>query len=688
MQVASDTPIPPNGVDRLQRRAFAERVAKRIAERDDPASIIVGIYGAWGEGKSSVLNFIEGYLANDFTDSVITMKFNPWRFTNESALIESFFLSLAEAMGGSIKKMREEIGAWLKKYGGALAPPISIAGVSIDGKQIATAGSILSSVDLEDYRRRVEDLLKQEGKRVVVFIDDMDRLDKLEVRLLFKLVKLTADFDYVSYVLSFDPEIISGMLEEQYPGDVPNPGKRFLEKIVQVPLRLPKADPIVLRRLCLEQVDAVLSTTEIELTEEEANRFAYLFSQGFSSTLTTPRLAKLYSNRLLFSLPLVIGEVNVVDFMLIEAVAIFYPDLHSSISNAPEVYLTYGEGQNEQTAWTNERTGAVKSFSPKQQAEAKRLLGALFPRTEDQGYGGGWEANWAKEKRLCSRTYFDRYFYYSIPTNDFADSDVKRIVLAAASKEPSDVAELIQSLVTIVNAERLIQKLSVQSDEMSGVVAACLAKALALSADKFPPTRTDWVTIRRRAVWLIRDLITGIEDDANRATSAQELVAMTTSISLVAEFTLSLVREPDKEDQRPLTKEGEDLLVEATTQRFQDLASEDHPLWEGAGEDTHTVLWAWKKWDPGKQKAYVEDQLAKNAENAISLLDSYTGIAWGGELGLPFKDDFDAKDYERLSTIAEVDRIYNSVLEQYPDLQNNARYDGLEMTCSPKTLPL
>ena len=55
----ADNSISDPKLDKFKRWSFAQRVAETIALRHDPTSIVIGIYGVWGEGKSTVLNFIE-----------------------------------------------------------------------------------------------------------------------------------------------------------------------------------------------------------------------------------------------------------------------------------------------------------------------------------------------------------------------------------------------------------------------------------------------------------------------------------------------------------------------------------------------------------------------------------------------------------------------------------------------------
>lgn len=202
---AADAPISDAADDRFRRWPFAQRVAQTIISRVDPSSIVIGIYGAWGEGKTSVLNFIEQELGRH-PSGVVCVRFNPWRFRDEATLLVSFFATLAEALGRSISSQKEKIGEMLQKYGELLAPlSISFFGLGVSpGKATAETGKLLSSVGLEDLKNRIEAILKEEKKRVVILMDDIDRLDKEEIQAVLRLVKLSGDFYYAAYVLAFD----------------------------------------------------------------------------------------------------------------------------------------------------------------------------------------------------------------------------------------------------------------------------------------------------------------------------------------------------------------------------------------------------------------------------------------------------------------------------------------------------
>ena len=74
--------------------------------------------------------------------------------------------------------------------------------------------SLLTSID--DLRGRVSAILRESGRRVVVIMDDIDRLDRTEIQAIFRLVKLTGDFENTAYVLAFDERMVAGAVGEKY----------------------------------------------------------------------------------------------------------------------------------------------------------------------------------------------------------------------------------------------------------------------------------------------------------------------------------------------------------------------------------------------------------------------------------------------------------------------------------------
>lgn len=197
--------------------------------------------------------------------------------------------------------------------------------------KVADVAAGKAEVSLEDLRFRLSDALAEANKRIVVLVDDIDRLDKHETHTLFRLIKACADFPNVCYVLAFDDVAVAKSLGERYGSGDEASGRAFLEKIIQVPLKLPMAMKEDLRAICFQHVDQALNAASVELSKEEINEFVSRFERGISIRLDTPRAAKRFGNALMFALPMLKGEVNMVDLLLLEAVRAFYPAIHNCI---------------------------------------------------------------------------------------------------------------------------------------------------------------------------------------------------------------------------------------------------------------------------------------------------------------------------------------------------------------------
>lgn len=193
---SSDAPIIEISQDVFNRFPFAQRVAKVISNRQDASSIVIGIHGAWGEGKTSVFNFIESEL--NLEEHVVCIRFNPWRFADENTMLLNFFNELVQAIDRELDTKAEKLGKLVDTY---LKPVAQVLG---KGENIEAVSNVLSSADIEEIKKRVEKILEEERKRVVILIDDIDRLEKSEIHALFRMVKLTADFKYTAYILAFD----------------------------------------------------------------------------------------------------------------------------------------------------------------------------------------------------------------------------------------------------------------------------------------------------------------------------------------------------------------------------------------------------------------------------------------------------------------------------------------------------
>ena len=105
----SDKPVEKQPEDRFQRYEFSKRIAQTIIDRKSEDCLVIGIYGAWGEGKTSVLNFIEQELKKD-EENTFVIKFNPWRYNDENKLLKFFFKEISDAFDEQLENVIQRFG--------------------------------------------------------------------------------------------------------------------------------------------------------------------------------------------------------------------------------------------------------------------------------------------------------------------------------------------------------------------------------------------------------------------------------------------------------------------------------------------------------------------------------------------------------------------------------------------------
>src|SRR5262245_7889960 len=141
---------------------------------------------------------------------------------------------------------------------------------------------------LESAKHELADALREAKKRIIVIIDDLDRLLPSEMRAMFSLVKSLGDLPNVFYVLTFDKNVVANALQT---GLEPI-GAAFLEKIIQVPLRLPPPWEPEIRKLFFDRLNSIIG----DASPADQSRWQQAFLSAISPYLKTPRDVTRFTN--------------------------------------------------------------------------------------------------------------------------------------------------------------------------------------------------------------------------------------------------------------------------------------------------------------------------------------------------------------------------------------------------------
>jgi hypothetical protein len=681
-----DMPLRDSSFDKLNRLPFAQRIARTIADRRYSSSIVIGILGMWGEGKTTVINFIENEFEENHPD-VIYFRFNPWMIGDETDIILRFFATMAEVLGKKIETKKEIIGTLLKEYSFLLAPLYSL------DKVVGGAGQKLSAASLEDKRNRIDSILNEAAKRVVISIDDIDRLDKKEIQTIIKLVKLTADFNYTSYILAFDETVVAAALREQYPDAADTTG--ILEKIIQVPLRLPKAESIGLRALCFEDINNILIREEILLAEEERNRFIRLFASNLELRIKTPRMMKRYCNALSFLLPMLKDEVNMVDLMLIEGIKVCYPELYKCIRENSVVFLGSSADQRDSDpSSTKERrykiiNSTLEELGNGEKEAAKALITELFPRTQpilrdtNVHWLEPWEATWANQQLIRSKYYFSRYFLYTVPREDIPDRVVKTLINVAETSDSTDMSTMVQAIASNWNVDALISKLRILAKTLPIDVALNLAETIAVNGDIFPyvDTALSHAGTFSQAGMLVGDLVER-QPSTDRFDFVKRIISLAEPVWFASECLRWI---PSQKEGEPFD-ESSDVLSSAELKEVGKILSDRIKiLMQGQSmfdlpSDTLRLLYDWERWGNKDEvtrfitKTFEEDP--RNAINFIKLFLKGHDLLTGNTIFA----DLSQEHYDAITQLAGEDVVFNALQKIYGSAFDSAHYEATNDT--------
>ena len=266
MNYNSDKPIKSSEQDLLGRITFSKQLGEAIYKYDGKDGLVIGVFGKWGTGKTSILNMVVNeinYLSESDDERPIIVNFSPWNYTDKDNLISIFFDDLRKKIkfNSNNEKMKQIVKA-IDQYSGVLNL-LSYTSVVINQNWIMMLkyplkyfyqyirGKILEDTNLAKAKTNLEKVLVKSNQKIIVIIDDIDRLTDTQIRDIFQLVKQVGNFPNIIYILSMDRDVVCRALESVHNID----GADYLEKIVQIPFEIPALLKPRLRELFLIKLE-------------------------------------------------------------------------------------------------------------------------------------------------------------------------------------------------------------------------------------------------------------------------------------------------------------------------------------------------------------------------------------------------------------------------------------------------
>jgi predicted KAP-like P-loop ATPase len=419
-----ENPISLLDDDKLNRREFSESLAQAILNYKKESCLTISLMGKWGSGKTSIINMVEDYWENNDSENII-VHFDPWYFSNNNNLLFQFFDILVNSSG---KDFIDYVNTDnLKKLGKSLINMTSfnlnfgLGSISINPE---VNNSLSDEETLLSLKEKISDDFKKLKKKVIIIIDDIDRLSDDEVKQIMMLVKSLADFPHVVYILSFDKDAVVGSLKNL---KVHNP-EMFLEKIIQIPIVVPEIRASQLDKLITFYLDDFYKKyRDVDETYQKDFFDIYSFLRLFFDNL---RDLYRYINIITFYFSVFKDDVNINDFMLILAVQLFEHKIYNKIKDNADLFLVSTENQKDDVKEDNKNKikEIIGLHSKLSEDEIYNVLLKLFPKIRmyyrknidlESSY-----RDWKYNFRICTTEFFYNYFTLNLEAEDLSATSI------------------------------------------------------------------------------------------------------------------------------------------------------------------------------------------------------------------------------------------------------------------------
>lgn len=645
----SDSSLKDPEQDQLGYADFAENLAETIETRIPRQDFVVGIYGPWGSGKSTILNFVEYFLEGQ-DDPPLVIRFNPWWFSGQADLIRKFFDQLESGLGADSRF--EDVRDKLSNFASSLSNiPISTGtGVPAEsllaliGEALATEGE-----DLDSLKEEISQELQDADRRIVIMIDDIDRLTQDEIKQMFRLVKSVADFPNITYVLAFDQEVVINALEGE---QGVYSGEEYLDKIIQLPKHVPIPEEGALDRFFTNRLDRLLHESDPVF---EQQHWQTVYQNGIMPTLQTPRDAVRLCNAVETSFASLEENINFVDLVAIETLRVFYRDVYEAIRSEPSRFVN-NRAYRSRRRDEDEDYAAFFDETLSDDAEpalVKELLSYLFPRVGEQfrrmRHYRENKDTFRKRRRICHPDMFPFYFRETVPRGELSAAELDSVL--ATTDDPEAFAEELRRMVGEEGkagrskANTFLQRFSeyldeLPEDEVDRVIFAFFEVGDQLCSVDPSQSMLDNGS-RRFLLSILWDLLQRV-DEEDRSSLLQQAISEGNSPYLASHTIGLLLQEHGEygadgvdEDRRLLEYDEVEQLKEVAVEKFEEAAESGELL---STPHMDSVLGRWREWsDSERPQEWAEAATESDAEllqfvNKFVRQGSYSSISESGTI--------------------------------------------------------
>lgn len=262
------------------------QLAVDVLTTENMLPVSIGIFGNWGAGKSSLLKLIEQKLEQDEKDWIV-INFDSWLYQGyddaRAALLEVIATALTKAADGNTtliskaKRLLSRVDGFramgLLAEGAALFAGVPTGGLlsrgigafrnATDGiqsqEEYETLGNLAKEgkekagglikpeakksppQQIDAFRKEYGEILEELGKPLIVVIDNLDRCLPANAIHTLEAIRLFLFLTNTAFIIAADEDMIRSSVADYFKGASQRHQIDYLDKLIQVPIRVPKA---------------------------------------------------------------------------------------------------------------------------------------------------------------------------------------------------------------------------------------------------------------------------------------------------------------------------------------------------------------------------------------------------------------------------------------------------------------
>jgi len=683
-----EQPISSRNEDFLDRQYFADNIADAIKNYEDTnkSSLTIGLYGKWGSGKTSIINMITEKLADK--SDIIIFKFEPWIFSDTQQLISIFFKELARTIKfNDSSEKAVQIGEELETYAAffkplSLIPEPTVSVLSLLSEKVfGSMGKAIKqwagfkAKNLEGTKRLIEEHILELDKKILIIIDDIDRLNNTEIRQVFQMIKVLGNFPNTIYLSSMDKEVVAEALSEVQKGD----GSEYLEKIINVPFNVPSVSKSDVEKFLFNKLDEVIK----EVREEDFDQtyWGNIYHSGFKQFFKNIRDVIRYINVLRFNYSVLSNKVNIIDLIVVTGFQVFEPKIYELLKHnkdylvgtIPASRYDGDEIKNYIKTFIENSYNDLRVLS---QDDYLALLQELFIKINEvysNTHYVGYDTVCRKEAKLCSPEFFDTYFTMTLDSDEISSQEMKQYIELASDEEK--FREQILSLVSNNKITRFLERLQdYTSTDIQPSQFQIIINVLMDLGDSFPKGREGMFTIdnNMQIMRIVHQLSTRIESEEDRFDLLQNAIQnCNNSINTICRKVSILMQENGEYDQER-KPESQLTITSEHLQELKRILKDKIEKWTDKislldHTDALSILYIWKRLDSESIKTYIEKNMDENLIKFLSIFVSYTYTHASGDYTTRRKPTFNYKninDFINPEQIIDRVRVIQSNLDK------------------------